>query len=113
MAFKASLSSQHQHCTDEAPKAETVSALVTFSFVICRFARMPSFQYPCSLVAQFSEEVYKNAGASDVLPLVMGSLDADKLRLAYHFLVNRGIAKKTDALASRRAVKMLASGGDP
>ena len=27
-------------------------------------------------MAQFSEEVYKNAGASDVLPLVMGSLDA-------------------------------------
>ena len=81
MAFKASPSSQHQHCTDEAPKAETV----TFSFVICRFARMPSFQYPCSLVAQFSEEVYKNAGASDVLPLVMGSLDADKVR-AVQFL---------------------------
>ena len=85
MAFKASPSSQHQHCTDEAQKAETVSALVTFSFVICRFARMPSFQYPCSLVAQFSEEVYKNAGASDVLPLVMGSLDADKVR-AVQFL---------------------------
>ena len=79
VAFKASPSSQHQHCTDEAQKAETVSALVTFSFVICRFARMPSFQYPCSLVAQFSEEVYKNAGASDVLPLVMGSLDVDKV----------------------------------
>ena len=76
VAFKASPSSQHQHCTDEAQKAETVSALVTFLLVICRFARMPSFQYPCSLVAQFSEEVYKNAGASDVLLLVMGSLDA-------------------------------------
>ena len=46
---------------------------------------MPSFQYPCSLVAQFSEEVYKNACASDVLPLVMGSLDADKVR-AVQFL---------------------------
>ena len=30
VAFKASPSSQHQHCTDEAQKAETVSALVTF-----------------------------------------------------------------------------------
>ena len=68
--------------TDEA---ETVSALVTLSFVICRLARMPSFQYPCSFVAQFSEEVYKNAGASDVLPLVMGSLGADKVR-AVQFL---------------------------
>ena len=46
---------------------------------------MPSFQYPCSLVAQFSEEVDKNAGASDVLSLVMGSLDADEVR-AVQFL---------------------------
>ena len=85
MVLKASASSHHQHCTDEAQKAETVSALVTFSFVICRFARMPSFQYTCSFVAQFSEEFYKNAGASDVLPLVMGSLGADKVR-AVQFL---------------------------
>ena len=84
VGFKAHLHPRRQHCTDEAQKAETVSALVTFSFVIGRFARMPSFQYPCSLVAQFSE-VYKNAGASDVLPLVIGSLDADKVR-AVQFL---------------------------
>ena len=30
VAYKGSPSSQHQHCTDEAQKAETVSALVTF-----------------------------------------------------------------------------------
>ena len=36
-------------------------------------------------MAQFSEEVFKTAGASDVLPLVMGSLDADKVR-AVQFL---------------------------
>ena len=30
VAFKASPSSQQQHCTDEAQKAETVGALVTF-----------------------------------------------------------------------------------
>ena len=46
---------------------------------------MPSYQCPRSLVAQFPEEVYKNAGASDVLPLVMKSLDADKV-LAVQFL---------------------------
>ena len=40
---------------------------------------MPSYQYPCSLVAQFTEDIYKNAGASDVLPLVMKSLDAEKV----------------------------------
>ena len=46
---------------------------------------MISYQYPRSLVAQFPEDVYKNAGASDVLPLVMKNLDADKV-LAVQFL---------------------------
>ncbi|XP_044180034.1 uncharacterized protein LOC122961481 [Acropora millepora] len=46
---------------------------------------MPSYQYPRSLVAQFPEDVYRNAGASDVLPLVMKNLDADKI-LAVQFL---------------------------
>ena len=79
VAFKGSPSSQHQHCTDEAQKAETVGALVTFCLLFCRFARMPCFQFPCSLVAQFPENVYKNAGVSDILPLVMRSLDPDKI----------------------------------
>ena len=79
MAFKASPSSQLQHCTDEAQKAETVGALVTFCLLFCRIARMPCFQFPCSLVAQFPENVYKNAGVSDILPLVMRSLDPDKI----------------------------------
>ena len=46
---------------------------------------MITYQYPCSLVAQFTEDVYKNAGASDVLPLVMKSIDAEKV-LAVQFL---------------------------
>ena len=36
-------------------------------------------------MAQFSEEMYKNAGAAEVLPLVMGSVDPDKV-LAVQFL---------------------------
>ena len=40
---------------------------------------MPCFQFPCSLMAQFPENVYKNAGVSDILPLVMRSLDPDKI----------------------------------
>ena len=36
-------------------------------------------------MAQFPEDVYRNAGASDVLPLVMKNLDADKV-LAVQFL---------------------------
>ena len=46
---------------------------------------MPSYQYPRSLVAQFSEELYKNAGASDVLPLLMRCLDPYKVQ-AVQFL---------------------------
>ena len=46
---------------------------------------MPSYQYPRSLVAQFPEDVYRNAGASDVLPLVMKNVDAAKV-LAVQFL---------------------------
>ena len=33
MAFKASPSSQHQHCTDEAQKAETVLSAVSYIYV--------------------------------------------------------------------------------
>ena len=78
VAFKASPSSQHQHCTDEAQKAETV-AISNVLFAFLQLVRMPTYQYPCSLVAQFTEDVYNNAGASDVLPLVMKSLDAEKV----------------------------------
>ena len=46
---------------------------------------MPTYQYPCSLVAQFTEDIYKNTGASDVLPLVLKSLDAEKV-LGLQFL---------------------------
>ena len=34
MAFKASPSSQHQHCTDEAQKAETVLSAVRYSSLV-------------------------------------------------------------------------------
>ena len=78
VAFKASPSSQHQHCTDEAHKAET-KTLSDVLFAFLQPVKMPSYQYPCSLVAQFTEDIYKNAGASDVLPLVMKSLDAEKV----------------------------------
>ena len=33
MAFKASPSSQHQHCTDEAQKAETVLSAVMYVYI--------------------------------------------------------------------------------
>ena len=33
MAFKASPSSQHQHCTDEAQKAETVLSAVIYIYI--------------------------------------------------------------------------------
>ena len=46
---------------------------------------MPTFQYPRSLVVQFQEDVYKNVGASEILPHLMKCLDADKI-LAVQFL---------------------------
>ena len=46
VAFKASPSSQHQHCTDEAQKAETVLSAVSYIYTHSRFkikdrARVP------------------------------------------------------------------------
>ena len=70
--------------TDEAQKAETVT-LIDVLFACLQPVKMPSYQYPRSLVAQFTEDIYKNAGASDVLPLVMKSLDAEKV-LGVQFL---------------------------
>ena len=46
---------------------------------------MPTFQYPRSLVVHFQEDVYKNVGASEILPHLMKCLDAHKI-LAVHFL---------------------------
>ena len=45
---------------------------------------MPTFQYPRSLVVQF-QDVYRNVGASEILPHLMKCLDADKI-LAVQFL---------------------------
>ena len=60
VAFKASPSSQHQHCTDEAQKAETVSALVTFSLSFFSdqdvHARPVSEEYGAPLSAQCLSE---------------------------------------------------------
>ena len=46
---------------------------------------MPTFQYPRSLITQFPEEVYQNAGISTVLAHLMECLDTDKV-LAVQFL---------------------------
>ena len=42
VAFKASPSSQHQHCTDEAQKAETVPSAVSYIYI---YIAIPSGQY--------------------------------------------------------------------
>lgn len=46
---------------------------------------MPTFQDPRSLIAQFPEEIYQNAGTSAVLLRLMKCIDADKV-LAVQFL---------------------------
>ena len=51
MAFKASPSSQHQHCTDEAQKAETVLSAVSYIYIyiyifskfLVQFNGLPAF----------------------------------------------------------------------
>ena len=46
---------------------------------------MPTFQYPRSVVVQFQEDIYKNVGATEILPHLMKCLDANK-NLAVQFL---------------------------
>ena len=46
---------------------------------------MPTFQYPRSVVVQFQEDIYKNVGATEILPHLMKCLDANKI-LAVQFL---------------------------
>ena len=77
MAFKGSPSSQHQHCTDEAQKCRNSGCSSDVMFAFLQIRQNALFQG--SIVAQFPENVYKNAGVSDILPLVMRSLDPDKI----------------------------------
>ena len=56
VAFKASPSSQHQHCTDEAQKAETVLSAVSYIYITnCR-------QYCFGLLDLISFFVFKANG---------------------------------------------------
>ena len=70
-------------------------AIVNVSFVPLQFDKMPSYQYPCSLVAQFSKDVYKNAGVSDLLQLVIKILNPDKI-LGVQFLRARNVRLTSD-----------------
>ena len=80
MALKASPSSQHQHCTDEAQKAETVRAsdvLVALFFQI----EMPmEDEFPKSVVLHFPPSVYQRTGAKAMLPKLLQILNAEDLR---------------------------------
>lgn len=85
MGLKAYLHHSYQHCTEAQKAFWLTCGPVTFSFVLFSRAKIPSYQYPRSLVAQLPEDVYKNAGTSDVLLLVMKSLETHKVQ-AVHFL---------------------------
>ena len=56
MAFKASPSSQHQHCTDEAQKAETVLSAVT-AITNCR----QYFFFQTNLYLQIENLLFTNS----------------------------------------------------
>ena len=88
MAFKASPSSQHQHCTDEAQDAcltllrsVLVNVTDTFSFVfaVMSFAR--------SVVLHFPAEIHRAQGVSEVAPQLLQALDVEKIA-AVQFLKN-------------------------
>ena len=64
---------------------------------------MPTFQYPRSLVVQFQEDVYKNVGASEILPHLMKCLDADKI-LVVQFLRAEKVCLTFDHPEVRSAV---------
>ena len=46
MAFKGSPSSQHQHCTDEAQKAETVLSAVSYIYIYIYIYQSILWQLP-------------------------------------------------------------------
>ena len=88
VAFKASPSSQHQHCTDEAQDAclmllrsVLVNVTDTFSFV---FAVMP---FARSVVLHFPAEIHQAQGVSEVAPQLLQALDVEKIA-AVQFLKN-------------------------
>ena len=69
MAFKASPSSQHQHCTDEAQKAETVLSAVIYIYIyiyiyihIHPFTKTLLFQKYISHICMNAEKRLKQGG---------------------------------------------------
>ena len=88
VAFKASPSSQHQHCTDEAQdpcltllRSVLVNDTDTFSFV---FAVMP---FARSVLLHFPEEIHRTQGVSEVAPQLLQALDVENTA-AVQFLKN-------------------------
>ena len=75
MAFKASPSSQHQHCNDEAQKAETVLSAVIYIYIyiyiyIHPFTKTLLFQKYISYICTTVEKRLKQGGhISSVIPL--------------------------------------------
>ena len=57
MAFKASPSSQHQHCTDEAQKAETVLSAVIYIYIYIYICMKERARKPFDVLQQFLVKV--------------------------------------------------------
>ena len=87
MAFKASPSSQHQHCTDEAQKAETVRA----SDVLVVFFRKRCLRkMNMSVVLHFPPSVYQKIGAAEMIPKLLEIFNIGDLR-CLQFLRNGNV----------------------
>ena len=79
MGFKASPSSQHQNCTDEAQKAETVRA--SDVLVVFFQKEMPTQdEYPKSVVLHSSPSVYQKIGAAEMIPKLLEIFNVEDLR---------------------------------
>ena len=63
MAFKASPSSQHQHCTDEAQKAETVLSAVSYIYI---YIYIYSYGY-CVLPFQMLKKLLLSGNSKNLL----------------------------------------------
>ena len=76
VAFKASPSSQHQHCTDEA-QGSLLGVVGSLSKCVEVISMADLF--PLSVILHFPPEVYLSRGVGDLCPLLVRTLHGNKI----------------------------------
>ena len=80
MAFKASPSSQYQHCTDEAQDVYlTLFRQVVWNVLNRCTISFADMVFGGSVVLHFPQEIQKNLGISEVAPQLLRALDAEMI----------------------------------